>query len=160
MIEAWSVGKKIDFKYVNSHEKTSAVRDTSRRETLRARIRERLAVSKNCLVILSEKTRKSGSELSYEVEKAVDYYKIPLIITYTGRDVILRPEAHSARWPNTLRYRIENRTAKAIHIAFKQETILDAINQFTVQSHSLSGPVHYYDKKTHIEMGLLRGKIS
>lgn len=83
-IQAWSAGKNVDFKFVNSHDKTAAVRDTSLRSTLEARIRERLAASKNCLVILSDDTRKTGSMLSYEIERAVDKYKTPLICVYTG----------------------------------------------------------------------------
>ena len=48
-IQAWSAGKNIDFRFVDSHDKTAAVRDTSLRLTLEARIRERLAASKHWL---------------------------------------------------------------------------------------------------------------
>ena len=78
-IRAWTEHKDIDFKFVNSHEKTAAVRDTSLKATLQARIRERLANSKNVVVILSDQTRKSGSMLSYEIEQAVDKNDLPLI---------------------------------------------------------------------------------
>ena len=67
MLQAWSANKNIDFKFTNSHEKTYAVRDTSSKETLCSRIRQRLGASKNMLIILSEDTRKSGSILSYEI---------------------------------------------------------------------------------------------
>lgn len=153
IIKAWSAGRNIDFRYVNSHDKTYAVRDDSLRSTLMARIRARLLVSKNCLVILSRRTRKSGSMLSYEVQKAVDYYGIPLIVTYTGYDQIMAPQQLSNRWPTALETRIKNRAAKAIHIPFKKGAILDAINQFTVQKENLSGSLHYYSKEAHINMG-------
>ena len=67
IIEGWASNKHIEFKYVNSHDKTCAVRDTSLRTTLESRIRERLANSKNVVVILSSNTRKSGSMLTYEI---------------------------------------------------------------------------------------------
>lgn len=147
-IQMWAAGKGYDFKYVDSHDKTSAVRDSSLRTTLEARIRERLASSRNCLVILSNETRKSGSMLSYEIEKAVDTYNLPLIITYTGRDTIINPSNFSGRWPSVLETRINNESADAIHIPFKKGAINDAISQFTVQKDNLSGPLNKYSSET------------
>ena len=154
-INAWSAGKNIEFKYVNSHSKTSAVRDSSTRATLETRIRERLAASKNCVVILSSETRKTGSMLSYEIEKAVDMYKIPLIITYPGYECIVRPADLSGRWPTALAQRVKWMTAKAIHIPFKKDPILDAISQFTVQVGGLEGPLHSYTREAQIDMGCI-----
>ncbi|WP_412050265.1 TIR domain-containing protein [Hoeflea sp. Naph1] len=99
-VQSWASGKHIEFKFVNSHEKAGAVRDTSLRSTLEASIRQRLAASKNMVVILSDDTRKSGSMLTYEIEKAVDTYNIPLIIAHTGYNWILDPAALHSRWPN------------------------------------------------------------
>lgn len=146
-IQAWSASKNIDFKFVNSHDKTSAVRDKSLRSTLETRIRERLAVSKNCLVILSDDTRKSGSMLSYEIEQAVDKYKIPLICVYTGYATIYKPKELSSRWPDALTKRINNGTADAIHIAFKKEILLTAISQFSVTNNSPGGSLVTYTKE-------------
>ena len=156
-INAWSAGKNIDFRYVDSHDKTSPVRDSSARSTLEARIRERLAASKNCVVILSSKTRNNGSMLSYEIEKAVDYYEIPLIITYPGYECVVKPEELSGRWPKALSQRIMNKTAKAIHIPFKKGAILDAIGQFTIQTGGLEGSLHCYSRQAHINMGCIEG---
>lgn len=146
-IQAWSATQHIDFKFVNSHDKTSAVRDTSLRSTLEARIRERLAASKNCLVILSNDTRKSGSMLSYEIEQAVDKYKIPLICIYTGYETIYKPRELSKRWPDSLMKRINDGTADAIHIAFKKEILLAAINQFSANNESPGGSLVTYTKE-------------
>lgn len=143
-IQAWSAGKSIDFKFVNSHDKTAAVRDTSLRSTLESRIRERLAASKNCIVILSDDTRKSGSMLSYEIEKSVDLYKIPLICVYPGYEKINAPDKHSSRWPDALTTRINNRTADAIHVPFKKDILLTAINQFSVNDSSPGGSLIHY----------------
>lgn len=151
-MQAWSVGKNIDFKFVNSHDKTAAVRDTSLRITLESRIRERLAASKNCIVILSDDTRKSGSMLSYEVEKAVDLYEIPLICVYVGYNKINAPEALSNRWPNALTTRINNGTAYAIHVPFKKEILLAAINQFSVNGDTPGGSLVTYTNEAQERM--------
>lgn len=151
-MQAWSAGKNIDFKFVNSHDKTAAVRDTSLRSTLESRIRERLAASKNCIVILSDDTRKSGSMLSYEIEKAVDFYQIPLICVYTGYETINVPRELSNRWPIALTDRINDGSADVIHIPFKKEILLTAINQFSVNSNSPGGSLVTYTKQSQEQM--------
>ncbi|MFC4348849.1 TIR domain-containing protein [Kordiimonas lipolytica] len=152
-IQAWSSKKHIEFKFVNSHEKTYAVRDSSQRSTLESRIRERLAKSKNCLVILSDKTRSSGSMLSYEIEQAVDRYELPLIITYPGFNIVSKPILLKNRWPEALTERVHQETAYAIHIPFKKGAILDSISQFTVHANALTGPLNFYSAKAHSELG-------
>lgn len=154
-VKSWAARKQVEFKYVDSHAKAGAVRDTSLRTTLEASIRQRLAASKNMVVILSDDTRKSGSMLSYEIEKAVDTYEIPLIIAYTGYNSILNPAVLHPRWPNALTSRINNGTAKAIHIPFKQTAILEAIGQFTVGANNLSIPLQFYNRETQVNWGYI-----
>lgn len=153
-LQAWDANKDIDFKLTNSHEKTYAVRDDSLRATLKARICERLSQSKNMIVILSEETRKSGSMLSYEIEKAVDVYGLPLIIAYPGFNSILHVVSHRSVWPNALRSRIDDGSARAIHVSFKKAPILDAIGQFTVQDSLLANGMHCYTIDAYRKWGL------
>lgn len=151
-MQSWSAGKNINFKFVDSHEKTAAVRDKSLRSTLESRIRERLAASKNCIVILSDDTRKTGSMLSYEIEKAVDFYDIPLICVYVGYTTINTPKNLSNRWPNSLTARINNSTANAIHVPFKKNILLQAINQFSVNDNYPGGSLVTYTKEEQERM--------
>ena len=139
-VQGWSAASHIEFKFVNSHEKASAVRDSSKLATLQASIRERLAASKNMVVILSSKTRKTGSLLSWEIEKAVDFYELPLIIAYTGCQTMLNPEAYSAWWPNTLSTRIRDGSARAIHIPFKKDAMQDRIACSNLDREKIGGP--------------------
>lgn len=151
-MQAWNASKNIDFRFVNSHEKTSAVRDTSLRSTLESKIRERLAASKNCIVILSPDTRKTGSMLSYEIEKAVDLYKLPLICVYVGYNVISNPRQLSNRWPDALTTRINSNEAKAIHIPYKQEILLATINRFSVNGDLLNDSLVIYTREWQEKM--------
>ncbi|MBN2456382.1 MAG: TIR domain-containing protein [Sedimentisphaerales bacterium] len=153
-IQAWAKNKDIDFKYVDSHDKTCAVRDTSLKETLKARIRERLSNSKNVVVILSSDTRKSGSMLSYEIEQAIDAYKLPLIIAYVDHNVVANVDQLSGYWPNALSSRIGNSVARAIHISFIKDAILDAIGQFNI-SKLPSTAKSYYSEQAHRNFGVL-----
>lgn len=153
-IEMWSRSKKIDFKYTDSHAKTFAVRDSSQLKTLKARICERLSASKNVVVIISEKTRKTGSMLSYEIEKAVDLYKLPLIVTYTGYDVIA--SSIQDNWPDALALRLNgnNATGRSIHIPFKKDPLFSAINYFTC-SNMPKSQARVYLAETYVKWGLI-----
>lgn len=153
-IQAWAANANIDFNYVDSHDKTYAVRDTSSKATLESRIRERLSNSKNVVVILSGDTRKSGSELSYEIEQAVDNYKLPLILAYVDYQAIANPSQLSSYWPYALSIRISNTTAKAIHIPFVKDALLDAINQFNFSNLPATG-LNYYTEQAHRAFGCL-----
>ena len=158
-IQAWAKNKDIDFKYVDSHDKTYAVRDSSKKETLKARIRERLANSKNTLVILSSDTRKSGSMLSYEIEEAVDNYKLPLIVTYVDYLIVATPDQLSDYWPYALSSRIGNSVVRAIHIPFIKGAILDAIGQFNLSKMPETAK-NYYSEQAHRSFGVLGVGVS
>lgn len=155
-IQAWSANNNIEFSLTNSHEKTYAVRDTSLRSTLYSRIQERLRASKNMLVILTKDTRYIGSVLSYEIEQAIDTYKIPLIIAYPGYSSILDVDGLSSLWPKALTDRINNDNTEAIHIAFAKDCILDAISQFSVNGKHLSSGKNYYGRDAYIQWGLIK----
>jgi len=154
-IQAWSANKNIEFSLTNSHEKTYAVRDTSSRATLYSRIQERLRATQNMLVILTKDTRYIGSVLSYEIEQAIDTYKIPLIIAYPGYQAILDVNALSNFWPKVLAERIENANIEAIHIAFTKDCILNAITRFYVNGEHLSSGKDYYSQEAYVQWGLI-----
>lgn len=157
MLQAWNANKRIDFKLTNSHEKTFAVRDTSSRATLYARIRERLGASKNMLIIISSNTRKSGSVLSYEIEQAIDSYKIPLIIAYPVYSAIWKVDDDlSAMWPTALSERIDKVGTEAIHVGFKKEPIMDAIPRFTVNGEHFSNGRNVYSRDSYVTWGIVK----
>ena len=154
-VQAWDAASSIEFKFVNSHEKASAVRDSSKLETLKASIRQRLAASKNMVVIISSDTRKSGSLLSWEIEMAVDKYDLPLIVAYPSYKSILDPAALSDMWPTSLLTRINNSSAQAIHVPFKKDVLFNAINRFTVNGEKIGSSLQYYSREAHIQWGYL-----
>lgn len=155
-IQAWDANKKVDFRFVNSHEKTDAVRDTSKMATLKDRIQERLRASKNVLVILSSQTRKSGSMLSYEIEQAVDNYGLPLIITYVDMQVVLQPHLLARYWPNVLSARIGSAQGCMMHIPFAKGPIFNALLRFAVNGEKpIGGVFGHYNADAHRQWALL-----
>ena len=91
--------------------------------------------SKNMLLIISDDTNYDRGLLNFEIEKAVDYYKIPLIIAYTGYGAIWGVDDElENKWPKALKERISEGSAKCIHIPFKDshwfETLLHKRNLY------------------------------
>jgi len=152
---AWDAHRNHDFKLVNSHEKASAVRDSSRKTTLRASLLERLRNSRNMVLIVGETTRYDTDWVPFEIEKAVDAYGIPIIVAYTVfSSAIHKPSAFSGYWPPALKVRIENGTASAIHVPFKQAPLYDAIDQFSHESLPKGGGLGIYSNEAYVVWGI------
>jgi hypothetical protein len=152
---AWDAHKNHDFKIVNSHEKASAVRDSSKKSTLRASLLERLRNSKNMVLIVGETTRLDTDWVPFEIEKAVDAYGIPIIVAYTVyTNAIRNPAALSDYWPPALKTRINNGTASAIHVPFKQAPLSTAIGQFSHDNLPNGGGLGVYDNPSYLHWGI------
>jgi len=152
---AWNANVNHDFKIVNSHEKASAVRDSSKKSTLRNSLLERLRNSKNMILIIGETTRLDTDWVPFEVERAADEYKIPIIVAYTFFDKAIRnPIALSEYWPPALKIRIDNGTANAIHVPFKQAPLYDAIDQFSHEKLPNGAGLGIYDDPTYLGWGI------
>lgn len=108
LLRSWNNSKNYELTFSDSHLKTYRVLDTSQRRTLENRLMERLRNSKNMLLILSQSTNYDRGMLNFEIEKAVDVYKLPIIVAYTGCDYLLDARKYSNRWPKALEERIDN----------------------------------------------------
>lgn len=153
-MQPWVNGRTVEFHYTNSHEKVLASRDARVKSNLEIAIRERLGQSKNFVLILSSKTRKDGSLLSYEIEQAVDVYQLPIIVTYAEYSTVAKPAELNGFWPSALAERIQDKSLKGMHIPFAKEPVLDAIGQFTYIN---MPPValNHYTSEAHRKLGCL-----
>jgi len=135
LLKAWTAKNDDDFSLINSHEKNSAVRDNSKKQTLRARLVNRLNNSKHLLLIIGKTTKLDRDWVPFEIAHAIDTCEIPVIVAYTSSVVnteksITSPNALSVYWPPALKTRIQKGTVNAIHIPFKKAPLSDAIGQF------------------------------
>lgn len=154
-MKMWCAHKHIEFNLVNSHEKTSAVRDTSSRATLRAALAERLRNSKHMLLILTYTTKNDTDWVPFEIEYAIDVCKLPIIAAYPNYDSILDPMQLFSYWPQALANRIQDGTGRVIHIPFKLEPIVDAIEQFGINNTNYpTNGYGFYNKETQVAWGL------
>lgn len=157
LMRAWTAHPDDDFTMVNSHDKASAVRDTSKRETLRRSLKERLSNSKNMVLIIGETTRFDTDWVPFEIEEAVDTYQIPIIIAYTNKvymGQIRNPNALANYWPTALVTRINNGTAHVIHMPFKKEPVMDAISQFSHDKFPNGGGLGVYTEAAYKAFGI------
>jgi hypothetical protein len=156
VIKAWNVSNTIEFSFVNSHDKTAAVRDSSKKATLEQRLRERLNNSKNMILILTKITKNDRDWVPFEIRHAIDNCNLPIIAAYPDYNSILAPRQLSDYWPHDLSSRIGNAVANIIHIPFKKKPLLDAISQFDVHNGNLNGAYNYYTRETYQSWGLLK----
>jgi len=154
LMKAWSAKSDDDFSMINSHDKAAAVRDTSKKATLRASLQERLRNSKNMVLIIGETTRLDTDWVPFEIEQAIDTYRIPIIAAYTDYSPILEPPKFWPLWPNAFADRINNKSVRAIHIPFKKAPLLDAIGQFS-HNNLPNSSLSYYSAETYRTWELL-----
>jgi hypothetical protein len=155
LMKAWAAKTEDEFTMNNSHDKAAAVRDSSKKETLKASLLERLRNSKNMVLIIGETTHLDDDWVPFEIEKAVDSYKIPIIATYTGYGMPIRnPSALKAYLPHALATRIDKKTANVIHIPFKKTALLDAISQFSHNAPPSGGGLGIYSDEAYRHFGI------
>ncbi len=155
LLKAWSAKNDDDFTMIDSHAKTSAVRDTSKKATLRKRLLERLRNSRNMVLIIGQTTKNDIDWVPFEIAHAIDTYKIPIISAYTDYESILDPAGLRTLWPSVLAQRIDNQTAHVIHVPFKKAPLMDAIPRFDHNNYPNSGGLVYYTRETQQGWGLI-----
>lgn len=155
LLKAWTAKQDDDFTMINSHEKTAAVRDSSKRETLRSRLVTRLCNSKHLLLIIGSTTKLDTDWVPFEIEYAIDECDIPVIAAYTDCKYILDPNSHEHKWPDALKTRIRNSSARVIHIPFKKEPIAAAIKRFDAETKPKSA-LSFYLRETYIKWGIIQ----
>lgn len=154
LMKAWSSKTDDEFTMINSHDKAYCVRDSSKKATLQASLLERLRNSKNMVLIIGDTTHLDDDWVPFEIDKAVEIYKIPIIATYTGYDAIRNPSALRNKWPYTLARHIDNGKASVIHIPFKKAPLLDAISQFSNNKLPIGGGLGIYSDEAYKSFGI------
>ena len=156
IMKAWRELSTISFTFVDSHDKVAAVRDTSKRETLRRSLVTRLKNSKNLVLITSADTKNDTDWVPFEITYAIDECGLPLIVAYTDYTDrrITNPASLSGYWPDALAKRISDQTAHAIHIPFNAAPIVDAIGQFKPGKYPPGGGLGWYKESAYQSWGI------
>jgi hypothetical protein len=143
MLKAWHENDSVTFRFVNSHDKVAAMKDTASKQRIMTSLRERLDNSKNMILIIGPTTKNDIDFVPFEIAYAIDTCKIPIIAAYTGYTGITDPEGLRTQWPSALRSRIDDQSGRVFHIPFKRIAIDDAISRFDVNNLPDGALVHY-----------------
>ena len=132
-IEMWKATTD-DFHFINSHDKTYEVRDDSEYETLLRRLKERLNLSRNMMLLLSSVTKQSRAlkdEINYAAKLG-----LPIIVVYVGLDSNddVRFDGYLTKkakeyWDKVpaLKTKIENKEVTTLHIPFLKNYVQRAL---------------------------------
>lgn len=135
MLRAWKESDNIDFNFTDSHKKTYQVRDSSSEATLKSRLEDRMRLSKNMLVIISDDTNYDRGLLNWEIQTAQDKYDLPFIVAYAGEHYLpwLTDELVE-KLPKVIRGDVMFGGNHYAHIPFTKDRIMRAINHYSVVS--------------------------
>lgn len=122
LMTAWRDSEKIDFDFLDAHDINTAL-DTSQPETIRRRLRERLANTKQAVVLISDTTKpkaaRSHSFLYYEIE-VINNLGLPVVfVNINGSRVV----QHS-KLPTTLS------SMYSISVSFQSKIIQHALDEY------------------------------
>jgi hypothetical protein len=129
MLRAWKESNS-SFPFIDSHDKTYNVRDSSDWETtLKPRLRERLRNSKNIVLFLSSNTVNSKA-LREEIDYGINDQGLPIIVIYPEYDTqesflangSLR-QAVKNLWNNLPIFRDSIKNVPTIHIPYRKNLI-------------------------------------
>lgn len=154
----WNKDNNFELNFSNSHAKTYRVLADSLKETLQNRLMDRMRNSKHMLLILTENSSWNRGLLNFEIEKAIDFYEIPIIAAYTNFNFILNTvdtNILSKYWPDALKKRIKNNTAKVLHIPFKEKVIDHAIKSYDVHNGLINDSMLFIKREMYQEWGLI-----
>lgn len=132
----------VSFPFVNSHDKTYNVRDSSDWETLKSRLHERLRNSKNIILFLSSNTKYSRA-LREEIDYGINTLGLPVIVVYP--DYSYNSTISDGNKPNSIAknlwdklpiFRDSMQKVPTVHVPMNKEYITKALNDkdFTVQN--------------------------
>ena len=121
LMQAWKENDAIAFNFHNAHDLNN-LRGGSSEETIKRKLRERLANTKVFIVLVGEKTRYLYKFVRWEIEYAIEH-DIPIIVANLNK----RNQRDDNLCPPILRSEL------AIHIPYGQKTIDYALNNWPAE---------------------------
>ncbi|HBN8632387.1 TIR domain-containing protein [Pseudomonas aeruginosa] len=150
LMEAWRDNEHIDFDFYDAHDLFIS-RDTSKPETIKANLRERLKNAKQIILLGSKEAKRKGSDgssfLAHEI-KVILELKLPVVIANLGgsRDIVYD------FIPNPLL----NANYYTISVSFQPKIIKYALDEYVevFKSQKNRSGAHYYLPETYKNLGM------
>lgn len=148
VMTAWKENNNIDFDFYNAHDLNYA-RDTSSEEAIKAQLRERMANSKQMILLVGEKTSYLRKFVPWEIELARKK-DIPIIIANLNGD----RKYDDDRCPNSAKDFVYT-----VSVPFRMKIIKHALDDFPLRYVQNKGKIgfdhtHSYNDSIYRNLGL------
>jgi hypothetical protein len=143
-MEAWRENKHIDFDFYDAHDLYIS-RDTSKPETIKRNLRQRISNAKQVVLIGTPKAKTKGSDgnsfLAYEVAVAIEFNLPVVVANHDGDNNVDR---------NFIPKPFLDADYYTLSVAFGPKIIKHALDHYAPQfaASDRSGP-HYYERKIY-----------
>lgn len=149
LMEAWRENEKIDFDFYDAHD-LYVSRDTSKPETIKANLRERMKNAKQFVLLGSRDARRKGGDgtsfLAYEIQTMLKL-DLPIVVANLngGREI------DKLRIPQPLL----DADYYTVSVSFQPKIIKYALDNYAVgYASSLKTGPHYYTADKYEKLGL------
>lgn len=150
-LRSWK-GADSAFPFVDAHAKTYNVRDGSEWETLKRRLHERLNVSKNIVLFLSDNTKNSRA-LREELDYGINVKGLPVIVIYPDysekTDIAtstgIRKQIKDL-WDKLPVFRDNMSKVATLHVPYKKSLITSALKDADLKVQTMGKSTAYYYK--------------
>jgi hypothetical protein len=149
LMQAWKANTKIDFDFFDAHDLFIS-RDTSKPETIKKNLRERLKNAKQIVLLGSKEGKKKGDDgvsfLAHEVEVIIEFGLPVVVANLDGDRTIDR---------NFIPDKLLDVKYYTVSTSFQPKIIMHALDNYVADFHSSTkkGP-HEYPAKTYTDLGL------
>ncbi len=149
MMEAWRENKKIEFDFFDAHDLYIS-RDSSKPETIKKNLRERLKNAKQIILLGSKDCKKKADDgvsfLAHEIEVIMEF-NLPIVVVNLDQD----RNVDRNYIPNLLL----NASYYTVSVSYQPKIIMYALDNYAVtfSSSDKKGP-HQYPANIYSDLGL------
>jgi hypothetical protein len=149
LMEAWRENDKIDFDFYDAHD-LYVSRDTSKPETIKRNLRERMKNAKQIVFLGSKKGKKKGGDgisfLAHEVEVVIEF-DLPVVVANLDGDRMIDKDYIPSPLLNADYY--------TVSVSFQPAIIKYALDYYApAYPQSTNVGPHYYKADTYASLGL------
>lgn len=145
LMQAWKENDNIDFDFNNAHD-IGGIRPDSEEATVKRRLRERFANSKQIIVLVGENTKHKYKYVRWEIEVAQGL-DLPIVVVNLNKKRRMDNELCPAILRNSF----------AVHVSYNRDIIKFALDNWPAYYHihknDESGDF-YYEKQVYDDLGL------
>ena len=149
MMEAWKASEHIDFNFFDAHDLFIS-RDTSKPETIKRNLRERLKNAKQVILLGSKEGKRKGGDgvsfLAHEIEVIIEFNLPVVVVNLDGDRLVDR---------NFIPNPLLNIDYYTVSVSYQSKIIVSALDNYAVNfaASDKKGP-HQYPPKVYSDLGL------